>query len=193
VKLIRDEVSGIDISPEAVRYCKERGFKNVFEGNAENLPFRDGSFDLICAIEMLEHIQDDKKALEGFARVLSEGGKLCITVPAHQFLWSEHDEALDHVRRYSRAELIERLKASGFEVERVSFIVTFTFPLICVYRFLTKFSKKDGKPKTSYVMLPRVLDDILTFSLFVESQLLPYVRLPFGTSIICVARKKQSR
>lgn len=182
-------VCGVDASPEAVRYCHTRGFDAVREGRAENLSFADKSFDMVAAIELLEHIRDDVGTLREFSRVLRDNGFLFLTVPAYQFLWTEHDEALDHVRRYTLSGLKRKLETLGFVLEKGSYMVTFTSPLF-LYRILKKiFARKNAQSKASYVTLPRFLNDLLVLPFFLEAKILNRTRLPFGISIICVARK----
>lgn len=182
-------VYGVDVSPEAVRYCHTRGFDDVREGRAENLTLADKSFDMVVAIELLEHIRDDVGTLREFSRVLRDNGFLFLTVPAYQFLWTEHDEALEHVRRYTLSDLKRKLETLGFVIEKGSYMVTFTSPLF-LYRILKKvFARKNAQPKASYVTLPRFLNDLLVLPFFLEAKILDYTGLPFGISIICVARK----
>lgn len=184
------KVSGIDISSEAVRYCHIKGFSDVWQGRAENLDIPGASFDMVVAIELLEHIQDDVATLREFSRVLRSNGLLFLTVPAYQFLWTEHDEILGHVRRYTLPGLRAKLEEAGFVVEKGSYMVTFTSPLF-LYRILKKlFRSKKTKSQTSYVFLPPLLNNLLVLPFFLEAEILRYTHLPFGTSVVCIARKK---
>jgi ubiquinone/menaquinone biosynthesis C-methylase UbiE len=185
-------VYGVDASPEAIRYCRARGFRHVYEGRAERLEFADESFDMATAIELLEHMQNDVGTLREFARVLRSNGLLLLTVPAYQFLWTKHDEALGHVRRYTLRDVKTKLQEAGFVVEKGSYMVTFTSPLFA-YRIWKKFftSQKD-KPQTLYAMLPSFLNNLLVYPFFLEAKILNYTSLPFGTSIVCIARKRAS-
>jgi len=182
-------VTGVDISSQAVKICHKKGIENVVVGSAEALPFPNDSFDVIVSLDVLEHLGDDGEGIREFYRVLKPGGMVFITVPAHQFLWSEHDEALGHYRRYTRPQIQGIFIENGFTIEKVSYMITFTFPLIYGYRLLSRLSRKADTQKTSYVLLPKVLNDFLTFSLWIEAQLLPFVSMPFGVSILCWARK----
>lgn len=184
------EVHGIDLSPEAVRYCYEAGFQNVQEGRAEALPYFDEHFDIVCAIELLEHIPRDVQVLNEFSRVLKRRGMLFLTVPAYSFLWSEHDEALGHVRRYTARSLQQSLEEAEFDIEKMSYMVTFTAPLF-FYRFLRGLMpSKRREPRTSYVELPRFLNDLLVSPFRWEARIMQNGSLPFGTSLLCVARKR---
>ncbi|HEX9722170.1 MAG TPA: class I SAM-dependent methyltransferase [Candidatus Paceibacterota bacterium] len=186
------QVHGVDASPIAVHYCLQRGFSDVYEGRAEDLKFADESFDMVVAIELLEHVQEDVDTLREFARVLRPGGLLFLTVPAYQFLWTEHDEVLDHVRRYTLGELKKKLQEAGFRVEKGTYMVTFTSPLFVYRLFRHLFGKKNETPKTSYVPVPSFLNAIFVASFFLEATIVKYVSLPFGISVLCVARKVEN-
>ena len=105
---------GVDPAPEAVAACRARGL-DVVQARLEALPFDDGAFDLVLATDVLEHVDDDVAALRELRRVAAPGAVLLVTVPAHPRLWSAHDVALHHRRRYRRAELLARLRAAGWD------------------------------------------------------------------------------
>ena len=96
------DVSGLDMGLAALRHARARGLA-VARGSAENLPVGDAQLDVVVALDVLEHLDDDRRALDEILRVLRPGGVLLATVPAYPFLWSSHDEALGHRRRYRRA------------------------------------------------------------------------------------------
>lgn len=184
------KVVGVDPSKKALQFTRQRGFKNLIKASAEKLPFPDKCFNLVTALDVIEHIADDLKALKELHRVLKSQGLLLVTVPAYQFIWSEHDEALHHFRRYTASQLHQKLNQAGFRVKRRSYVITFTFPLILGYRLLKGLLPKNSSvPQTSYVVLPRFLNNFLIFTLKIEGWLLKYINLPFGTSVICLAQK----
>lgn len=184
------KVTGVDSSKEALKFCHKRGFNNVRLGKAERLDFKNESFDLISALDVLEHLEDDQKALREFYRVLKKGGQVLITVPAYRFLWSEHDEALHHRRRYMASDLHRRLNNAGFSVLKRSYVVSFSFPAIFAYKlFRGLFPKSLDSPKTSYIILPKAINNFLILLLKLEAFLLKYIDFPIGTSIVSVARK----
>lgn len=180
---------GIDISEDAVRFCQKRRTNKVGVGNALSLPYRDKSFNLVVAADLLEHIEDDVKAIQQMRRVLKKGGFLIVTVPAHKFLWSEHDEALGHRRRYTRNELLTKLKTVGFEIKRINYSVFFAFPIIFIYRTLQVFFVRSGFPKTSYVILPKFINRFLIKLLALEAKLFSFINLPIGVTINVIAKK----
>ena len=178
-----------DASEEALRFSKSRGIDGLVRSHVGLLPFVASTFDIVTALDVLEHVDDDLGALDELLRVTREGGVLVITVPAYGFLWSEHDEALHHRRRYAASELRNKLTNAGFEVERVTYYITFLFFPILLMRFVQSVSRTSIHPKTSHVILPGWLNSLLIAILGFERVLLRWVNFPFGVSIVCLARK----
>ncbi|MCA1809610.1 MAG: class I SAM-dependent methyltransferase [Kiritimatiellia bacterium] len=182
-------VDSYDPSSEAVQICRERGLlsTNLFDGM--RLPCPDGAYDLAVALDVLEHIEDDEAALDEWKRVLKPGGRMLLTVPAYQWLWSSHDEALGHFRRYSASQLHRKLNRLGLSVGKRSYAITFSFPLIMAYRLFDSLRQSDHSPAASYVMLPRPLNAFLAALLSLEGRILRHVNFPFGTSVVIIGRK----
>lgn len=178
-----------DASEEALSFSKGRGIDGLVRSHIEELPFVGSTFDIITALDVLEHIDDDLVGLDEIYRVSREGGVLVITVPAYGFLWSEHDEALHHRRRYAASELRNKLTNAGFGVERITYYITFLFFPILFMRFAQSVSKKSIHAKTSHVILPGWLNSLLIAILGFERVLLRWMNFPFGVSIVCLARK----
>ncbi|MBL8148291.1 MAG: methyltransferase domain-containing protein, partial [Blastocatellia bacterium] len=147
---------------------------------------------IITALDVLEHVDDDLAAMSELYRVCKPGGMLLVTVPAYGFLWSEHDEALHHRRRYAAHELRNKLLLSGFEIERCSYFITLLFFPILFIRIVQGIFKHSTHPKTSHIHLPEIFNQMLITLLAFEQWLYNYINLPFGVSIVCVARKPQS-
>ena len=114
-------VAGIDNSKEAIRLCKERGFKNVFFMNGAKPNFESEEFDLIITSDVLEHIKDDSKAVKEWKKILKKGGFIICFVPALRFLWSKHDEDNQHYRRYTQKGLKSIFRKNHFHVVRSSY------------------------------------------------------------------------
>jgi SAM-dependent methyltransferase len=186
-----DWVMGFDRSPLALELAASHG-PPVACADAQAIPLADSSVDLISALDVLEHMDDDMRALNEFHRVLRPEGFLLVTVPAYRFLWSEHDEALMHRRRYVASELHVKLARSGFRVLKRSYAVFFLFFPIVFYRlFRGLFPKDPLAPRASYVKLPAVLNRLLIVFLRIEAGMMGAVNLPWGTSIIVLAQKIQ--
>jgi 2-polyprenyl-3-methyl-5-hydroxy-6-metoxy-1,4-benzoquinol methylase len=185
-------VIGLDSSEEALEYCRSRGFSNVrMIHSGEQLANPDSAY-LVTMLDVLEHVKDEHDVLKKIHTALADNGYLLVTVPAYQFLWSEHDVALHHFRRYTARRLRSVLKENGFDVIRASYIITFSFPLVLGYRILkgafNMFSKRT--PKTSHVYLPSSLNNLFIKFLETESHIVNHINLPFGTSIIAIAKKE---
>jgi SAM-dependent methyltransferase len=180
-------ITGVDNSEEAVAFARKRGYETVV-ADATNIPFGDNSFDVLVALDVLEHIKDDTLALTEWRRLLKPGGKLLITVPAYQWLWSFHDEALHHLRRYTASGLNRTLNLVGFKILKRSYAIVFSFPLIVGYRLLRSILPKN-KEETSYVILSKPINQFFAWLLKLEAVFISRANFPFGTSVIVVATK----
>ena len=167
---------GVDPAPEAVEACAARGL-DVRQASLEALPFEDASFDRLLAADVLEHVDDDARALRELRRVSAPGAVLVLTVPAHPRLWSAHDEALHHRRRYRRPELLARVRAAGWQPEVVTWWNCLLLPLVAVARMR-------GSEGTDNDRTPGWADGVLLLPLRLEARLVRSgVRLPWGVSL----------
>lgn len=189
-------VTGADFSPEALNFCKERAdHHSLARADVRRLPFADNSFDIVTAMDIIEHIDDDKAATAEIRRVLKPGGRLFATVPAFQSLWSEHDEALHHYRRYTSGGLKDVLQRVGLSVEKLSYTVTTLFPPIWAYRTIARLLPKrtnDGQKKADLVEFSEPVNRALLTLSNIETKLVSKFDLPFGVTVACVAMKKES-
>jgi SAM-dependent methyltransferase len=181
-------ISGIDMGPAALRYARARGLA-VARGSAEHLPARSAAFDVVVALDVLEHLDDDRRALLEILRVLRPGGILVTTVPAYAFLWSSHDEALGHRRRYRLPQLRERVRGAGFEIALCSYIMGSILPVAMAMRLAERVFGRRGPARSDYPPVPRALNSALAHVAGFGGILAPFVPLPFGLSIIAVARR----
>jgi SAM-dependent methyltransferase len=179
-------VRGIEISEEAVEYNRERG-REVSLGSIERMPFADNSFDLALALDVIEHLPDDLPALRELFRTLRPGGSLLVTVPALRMLWSAHDVANGHYRRYTLGELRGQVETVGFEVVSATYFNTLLFPLILVFRWFRRLRPKSIASDLTEV--PRPLNTLLTEVFSLEKLFVGRIKLPFGVSALCFARK----
>jgi SAM-dependent methyltransferase len=184
-----DLVMGLDRSPAALALAATHGFP-VACANAQSIPLADSSVNLVSALDVLEHLDDDMHGLRELHRVLKPGGYLLVTVPAYRFLWSEHDEALVHRRRYSASELHVKLTRTGFSVLKRSYAVFFPFFPIVLYRlFRGLFPISPYAPRASHVILPGFANNLLIGLLKFEAWMMATINLPWGTSIVVLAAK----
>ena len=157
----------------------------------EQPPFAGETFDLICMFDVLEHIEDDLGALAAVCTGLADRrGYLVLTVPAYMWLWSRHDEINHHKRRYVKNDLVRLLGAVGFEPLYASYFNTLLFPVVALARLgqkLLRLAEADD-----LTMPGRLVNGILGSLFAAEQWSLPYLALPFGVSILVVARRKKS-
>jgi SAM-dependent methyltransferase len=182
------KVIGVDFSALALNCCTRRELTDLIQGHAESLPVKDGSIDAIVATDILEHLDDDRMALAEFHRVLKPNGYAVITVPAYNFLWSEHDLALMHKRRYVARELLDRSIDSGFRVISSSYALFFLFPLSLGRLF--KRARPEGRtPQAQLQPVPPWLNTLLIHLQRFEAALTRGISLPWGLSVVAVLQK----
>ena len=181
------EAEGVDISREALDFCRARGLANVREGAAETLPYGDESFDLVTGLDVVEHLDDDVAGLREMRRVLRPGGRCLLFVPAFMFLWGVQDDISHHRRRYTLSELKTKLQVAGFEIERASYAnVTFFVPIL-LGRWLMRLTGL--RPASENNVNIGMLNGLFGRIFGAESWWLRRMSLPFGVSIICVAKR----
>lgn len=181
-------VRGLDASPIAVDYC-EQHFEGSVEVRLGRIPedILDEA-DVITAFDVVEHLEDDEKALAGIHDRLPPGGVFVCTVPAFPFLWSGHDVVHHHYRRYTRPVLRRRLEDAGFTVERISYFNTFLFPAAAAVRLLHRFIP--GAPAGSDASTPHPAVNRLLLALFASERfLLRRAALPVGISLLAVCHR----
>jgi SAM-dependent methyltransferase len=183
-------VDNVDISDEAIKYMKGRGYSRIKKVSGIALPYSNDTFEIVGAFDVLEHIEDQVEALAEWKRVLKPGGKIIITVPAYQWLWTAHDVSLHHKRRYTTKRLRHAAEEAGLEPDRLSYAIVFSFLLIVGFRFLNKFAGTKTDNETSYVNLPCWVNSLFSKLLYFEAQGHTVVRYPFGTSVVGVFSKQ---
>jgi SAM-dependent methyltransferase len=184
-------VRGVDFSPDALEFCRRRGLRDVQQGQLESLPFDDASFDLILATDVLEHVRDDRAALQELHRVAAPGGRLLATVPAYGWLWSQHDTASHHFRRYTLRVLRERVVAAGWEPLAWSYFNTVLLAPVAAVRLLGRRRPARDGERPDLELTPSWLNRVLAQPMRLEAALIGRgVRLPAGVSIglVCAAR-----
>jgi SAM-dependent methyltransferase len=181
------QVSGLELNAEAAELARGRDLGEVVVGRLEELPWADETFDLITCLDVIEHVPDDVAALVELRRVCRPGSWLLVTVPAYQGLWSRHDEANHHYRRYSRRSLRRAAGAAGWTVKRVTaFNSVLLAPAAAVRLAQRRWGTHNGY--TSDLDLgPAWLNDVLEWPLTVEARWLGRGRtLPAGLSLLAL-------
>ena len=178
---------GIDLAPEAISFCRERGLGNVEQGDIHALPFPDASFDALICSSVLYHqwVGDVEGAVREMRRVLRTGGVLLINVPAFAFLHSAHDEAVMTARRFRKPEIRQLLRKQNFRIQRLTYWTTFLFPLAIVARTLGGSKMGRDFETEGASITQRALGVIMAF----ELRLLRKISMPFGVALLAVARK----
>jgi len=188
-------VVGLDFSDRALTYCAGRGAEMLVRGDAQRLPFADRSFDLIVALDILEHVPDDDAMASEILRVLRPGGHAILNVPAHPMLWSEHDVALHHFRRYTPHTLRTVLEGAGLRLDRMTWSICSLYPVAAAVRALSRlFGTHKGAPARSHMVeFPGIINALLTAVLRLESKIIPRCNMPWGLSLLVLASKPLDR
>lgn len=181
-------IHGIDVSEDALFYTRKRGLKNVTLGSITKLPYQEKQFDAVLALDVIEHIKDDARALDELARVLKPTGVLIALVPAFRFLWSNHDTINHHYHRYTKEEIAQRIKDAGLVVLDTYYFGFTTFLPLLIKSVLEKavhFPMQFNVARR----LPNTINTILLKIYSVDLAISERFLFPCGTSIIIVARR----
>lgn len=179
--------SGMDMSDDAIQFSQE-----IFMGRIEkgylpnNVPYPKKQFDLITALDVIEHIDDDVQSLKTIKSLLSPHGTAIITVPAYMFMWSHFDELNEHKRRYTLTELKNKLEQADLKIEKISYYNMLLFPIAYLVRKLNNLLGRDG---ASDIDMPGDMVNSLLRKVFTsEKWLLRFCNLPFGVSVLAVVK-----
>ncbi|MGZ5221278.1 MAG: class I SAM-dependent methyltransferase, partial [Chitinophagaceae bacterium] len=185
-------VVSLENDMDACRFLREQLKMEVTEGSVTQLPFPDEHFDIVCALDVLEHVEEDAAAMQELKRVLKTGGALVVTVPAFRFLWSRHDLVNHHKRRYTLKDLTRKLMAKGFIISYLSYFNTLLFAPIACYRLLGRFNMQQRNLRSDFesrLSGNHFLNRMFRSIFGLEKKMLKHIRLPFGVSIVVVAKK----
>ncbi len=183
------DAEGVDVSAEALDFCRARGLRRVKQGAAEELPYDDESFDLVTGLDVVEHLDDDVAGLKEMRRVLRPDGRAVLFVPAFMFLWGVQDDISHHRRRYTMAGLKDSVRKAGLEIERASYVNLSFFAPILFGRLLMRVT--GVRPASENNITIGALNGVLGKLFGAERFLLRHLNFPFGVSIICVARRTE--
>jgi SAM-dependent methyltransferase len=181
------DVTGIDPSADAARWCAEKGLGDVRFGDARALPLPDQSVDLVIATDVVEHVEDDKMAVSEIYRVLRPGGVVLFTVPAFPSLWGLQDDVSHHYRRYRMRPFLEMLELANFQVSNQFYFNYILFLPIFLARQLIRLFRIRLHSENE---VNNPLLDFLLGTLFrIDVTTAPYFHPPFGVSILALAYK----
>lgn len=181
------QVYGFDYSLDALAFARTKGIRCVFSGESTALPVASATFDCVVALDVLEHVDDDGRALVEIARVLRPGGVFCFTVPAFMGLWRYHDEAYGHFRRYRKAEFVQRVRAAALEIRACRFFKCAFFPPLLL---LAVLERRGWIPRRdNFFTVPDWLNRLLAAAILWEDRAGLGRVLPFGVSLLCVGRR----
>jgi len=193
LKLLADfgTAYGMEISPEAIQFLRQRDVNLLVQSDAnQSIPFKDNTFSVITCLDVLEHVDNDFSLIEEMFRVCKLCGHVIVTVPAFEILWSHHDVALHHKRRYTKQQMLKRIRKFNWKVVKCSYYNTILFlPILSVRKLKTFLANNRDVRSDFFIKLPAWANKILS-SLFVsEIYFLRHVNLPFGVSLLLVLRK----
>lgn len=180
-------VTAVEADESARRWSQQRLGLQVLPGMLpDRLPDLRQKFDLICLLDVLEHIADDAAALAALPPLLNDSGRVLVTVPAYQWLWSAHDEKLHHFRRYTAAGLASVARQSGYAIERTGYYNSLLFPVAAATRLYARLS--GTKTVAGNSLPPPFINGLLRRLFAAESRMIQAIRFPFGVSIFAILR-----
>ena len=181
------QAEGVDVSPQAVHFCHERGLDSVRLGAIEHLPYEDASFEVVTALDVIEHLDDDVAGLREIRRILRPDGRVLIFVPAFMFLWGVQDDVSHHRRRYTLPGLLHAVEAAGFSIEWSSYAnISFFFPVLLVRSVMRWLGLRAS---TEYGINISLMNGPFSRLFASERFILERGKIPFGVSAVCIARR----
>ena len=181
-------VVGTDLATAAIALAAPEHGGGWSAARAERLPFRDASFRCVTSLDVIEHLDDDVAGLREYRRVVEPGGLVVLAVPAYRWAWSDHDDALGHRRRYTRRSLRHSAEAAGLTVERITYFHSWLVPAAWIFRRTPARRLLRGAAEEASYVGPGVNRFLAAVS-GGERRVLRRMDLPFGLSILAVARR----
>jgi SAM-dependent methyltransferase len=192
-------LAGCDHSDDALSFSAERGLRALARCDATRLPYASGAFDLVTALDVVEHLDDDEGCLREIARVTRAGGHVLLHVPAFQVLWTDKDALSHHRRRYHRAELIALTERAGLQIERLFYINAFLVPAALLRAAAQRlWASRRGSAAATVAAIdplyrtPAPVNRLMTGLVALERRIAARIPMPFGMSLVCLARKPPS-
>ncbi len=181
-------VNGVDISKDAIEFCKNKGLNNVKVSDIENLEYSDDSFDMVLLLDVLEHTKNDSRVLQEARRILKPNGKIIVFVPCFMFLWGITDVVSEHFRRYTLKEIRTLVVNQSLIILDSSYFNFLLFLPIAIFRLLVRVFRIDIKSENN---LGNSLTNYIMYNIFKsELAFLPAISFPFGVSCYLVCTKK---
>jgi len=183
-------VTGVELSPVSVEAARQRNVGEVLMGSVTEMPFADDSFDLAVCLDVIEHLPDDRLALRELRRVIAPGGSLVVTVPAYQWLWSNHDVINQHFRRYNRTTLLRATADAGWTCQRSSYFNSLLLPLAAALRLLERARQQAPESSPDLWVPPAPANWLLQQPLNLEAAVIGRSGqgLPAGLSLLAILR-----
>ena len=190
------EVTSLEYDQDCCEFLRQELHIPVIQGSVLDLPFESGSFDLVCAFDVIEHVEDDQQAVKELKRVCKDQGLVVVTVPAFMQLWSHHDVVNQHYRRYVLKQLKQLFDDKTHKTIYYSYFNTFLFIPIWFFRQLSrilpqKWARKESGSDFSVINSKSFLNKIFYTIFNTECIWLRYGRFPFGVSIILAWQKSK--
>ncbi|MBI2063498.1 MAG: class I SAM-dependent methyltransferase [Candidatus Yanofskybacteria bacterium] len=180
---------GVDNFDEAIEYGKQRGIKNLSVVFGAETDYESSFFDVVFALDVLEHLENEEPVLREIERILRPGGVLIIMAPAFMFLWGVQDEVAHHYRRYTMPKLLETIrKSSNLSVVQKTYFNAFLFMPIALVRLFSRWFNIKNRESDFDINNP-VLNKIFFWIINLERFLLRHLQFPFGVSILTVLKK----
>jgi SAM-dependent methyltransferase len=181
---------GVDRSALALQICSRRGFDVLARADLNHMPFGDDRFDAVLLVDVIEHLEDDVGFLDQAKRLVAPGGRMIVSAPAFQLLWSQHDVTFEHHRRYSVSQLVDVVRRAGLEPERTTCTNFILFPVAVLWRVLSyRLGVGRFAPKHDFWPIPGWLNAFLAGLYRLEAWCLRRADVPFGVSVVCIARR----
>ncbi|MFC1662686.1 methyltransferase domain-containing protein [Patescibacteria group bacterium] len=185
------KLTGVDNSGEVLAYAQKIGYEKIVKANALDLPLNNNEYDLVVAVDLIEHIDDENKFINEIFRVMKPGGYLFITTAAFDSLWSRLDELSHHKRRYTKVSLMKSLSRPGWQLEKIRYYNVFLFWPIVIKRMIDKMlSNKSNDASDLYDLRtpPAIINNLLENILISEKY---FIGIPFpaGVSLMAIVKK----
>jgi SAM-dependent methyltransferase len=194
---VTPEAFGFDLSGHAEPFWHQRGLERVCRASINEIPFCDNAFDAVMSVDVLEcDAVGEDRAYGELCRIVKPGGYIILVVPAYEWLLTEqHHRAVHASRRYTRKRVRDLISRFPVDIMRVSHLFALLFPAIAAYRLRLKYQKgsADTPPRSELQPLPPLVNRLLLGVVEIERVLLRHMDMPFGSSILAVARKAGAR